>query len=394
MVAETPRSKGSPLKSIFRRRTGYSSRAVRVYESKTADVMSTDESQNDPNHDKVPTKNNMQPAQGEFDETRGKEISSHLKDSKIRFADDQLGALGLNGPLEPVKEGWLFKKNLSRTNMNKWSKRWFIISDDSVYYLRGGIGAADVKTTKKKVHKKKICSLMLSTVRECMTRGKKSGPKNPKLRFEIITSDGKIYMLQAIHGENDYRSWVQTLQDRIYKVLMDDNSVEETAFTHDDPDEVASKPVSKLRDIWTSVKKNELAPTPPINDNVSDCSFSDTSTQYTDKSGSVTTSLNLERKHKLLGSFEEEENDESLSYMMQRSLDNMNKSPTNNRVCGLNIIEKIMSQNPSCADCGKVGPDWVSLNLGVVLCIECSGVHRSLGVHISKVSTTEIILFH
>uniref|UniRef100_A0A8C5FND7 Arf-GAP with coiled-coil, ANK repeat and PH domain-containing protein n=1 Tax=Gadus morhua TaxID=8049 RepID=A0A8C5FND7_GADMO len=41
--------------------------------------------------------------------------------------------------------------------------------------------------------------------------------------------------------------------------------------------------------------------------------------------------------------------------------------------------------NKQCCDCGEAGPDWASINLGITLCIVCSGIHRSLGVHFSKV---------
>ena len=52
----------------------------------------------------------------------------------------------------------------------------------------------------------------------------------------------------------------------------------------------------------------------------------------------------------------------------------------------LQLLREADQGNCWCADCGSgIKTEWVSINLAIILCIECSGIHRSLGTHISKV---------
>ncbi|KAM4711226.1 arf-GAP with GTPase, ANK repeat and PH domain-containing protein 1 isoform 7-T7 [Anableps anableps] len=46
--------------------------------------------------------------------------------------------------------------------------------------------------------------------------------------------------------------------------------------------------------------------------------------------------------------------------------------------------------NGRCADCDVQNPDWASLNLGALICIECSGIHRNLGTHLSRVRSLDL----
>ncbi|CAK6977118.1 arf-GAP with SH3 domain%2C ANK repeat and PH domain-containing protein 2b, partial [Scomber scombrus] len=51
---------------------------------------------------------------------------------------------------------------------------------------------------------------------------------------------------------------------------------------------------------------------------------------------------------------------------------------------------KRMSGNDGCCDCGAAAPTWLSTNLGVLICIECSGIHREMGVHYSRIQSLDL----
>lgn len=53
----------------------------------------------------------------------------------------------------------------------------------------------------------------------------------------------------------------------------------------------------------------------------------------------------------------------------------------------LQLVKSLMElpENSICADCQKKAAKWASSTLGVFICIDCSGIHRSLGTHISFV---------
>lgn len=46
--------------------------------------------------------------------------------------------------------------------------------------------------------------------------------------------------------------------------------------------------------------------------------------------------------------------------------------------------------NSQCVDCEAPNPTWASLNLGALICIECSGIHRNLGTHLSRVRSLDL----
>jgi len=79
----------------------------------------------------------------------------------------------------------------------------------------------------------------------------------------------------------------------------------------------------------------------------------------------------------------------SIEAEIQRSLSG-NLDMSHRYSSQLEHIRKLVEGNKACVDCSRKDPGWASLNLGVVMCIECSGIHRNHGSHVSRVRSLEL----
>merc|ERR1711959_708107 len=68
------------------------------------------------------------------------------------------------------------------------------------------------------------------------------------------------------------------------------------------------------------------------------------------------------------------------------------KAPPKENEQYINQLKRLckLPENNQCVDCPARGPRWASVNLGVFLCLQCSGIHRNLGVHVSKVRSISL----
>ncbi|XP_063286088.1 arf-GAP with GTPase, ANK repeat and PH domain-containing protein 1 isoform X6 [Pelobates fuscus] len=68
---------------------------------------------------------------------------------------------------------------------------------------------------------------------------------------------------------------------------------------------------------------------------------------------------------------------------------NKSRLTSHNEALALQSIRNLPG-NSHCVDCDAQNPDWASLNLGALMCIECSGIHRNLGTHLSRVRSLDL----
>ncbi|KAF9190443.1 hypothetical protein BGZ51_008629 [Haplosporangium sp. Z 767] len=240
------------------------------------------------------------------------------------------------------KEGFLFATSrpsmhnnsvvLEKTSIN-WHKYWCVVSEGYLHeYSHWKKGAT-------MLHNEPI-DLRLSTVRSCRNQDR-------RFCFEVITPKyRRVY--QATSAE-DMNSWISVISNAIQGLLDGTTSSQNFGIYSSSRD-----PKPGLEGLFPGtgmVGRSSM-------DQMSQSQGSDRQRAINTINGASDAS-----------GAKDMENADS-DHLGTRLLQTMREAHPANNVC---------------AECGAKNPDWCAINLGILICIECSGIHRSLGTHISKV---------
>lgn len=242
---------------------------------------------------------------------------------------DFAAAMAAGGEPVPLKEGYLLKR--SSNMLGDWKRRYFVLDSHGVFtYYRNASRDGSVGPAQATV------SLLTATIKPDLD--------DADLRFCFrVISPMKTYALQA-QSDVERAQWMEAITVVISELLNsqgdvggrsnDSPDLPVTPTTHALVEGSLHRPTLSEANLPDITSLSPLKPTGPHH-------------RRTHSAGSMGGDAPLEQL-------------------------------------------RLVDGNTTCADCGAPDPDWASLNLGVLLCIQCSGVHRQLGVHISKVRSTTL----
>ena len=271
-----------------------------------------------------------------------------------------------------LTQGYLWKR--SRT-LRDWKKRYFVLdvygnlmyyrsSSNSKAFIQSRLGGVfggsshenatnDVDLTE--AHE--TVRLLTSTVKSGTGVDREDDPKNSKHfvanAFRIVSME-KTYVLRA-ESEEAQADWMEAITSAI-AVLLNQNHHLPTSTSPTDADDAYF---------------NKHKP------GVTSADAMSNSSQTTNTTG----------HRRTLSGCSALSSDLSDAQIENNPFMNPDKYATLSLANGNSPLEILRSAPgcTTCADCSMPEPEWASLNYGVALCVECSGAHRSLGVHVSKV---------
>lgn len=301
-------------------------------------------------------------------------------DEKLRNG----GELG-SGRAIPLKQGYLYKRSSKALN-KEWKKKYVTLCDDGRLTYHPSL-----HDYMEDVHGKEI-SLQYVTVK---VPGQK--PRGSKTITQPPPTNGINETLSSLSiTSNCYQSKEKRMADKVLltafellkepgKVIQPLNNDEAMIISNNSlyngsVDCKAETPNVKKRHrrIKSSGVKNQ------------DCEDSD---------GYEFLIVSLDNKQWHFEASNSEERDDWVSAIEQQILNSLQGNESSKgksrlhssiEAASLQSIRSRVPGNTHCVDCDTPNPEWASLNLGVLMCIECCGVHRNLGSHISRVRSLHL----
>ncbi|DBB01590.1 TPA: hypothetical protein ACH3X1_000238 [Trebouxia sp. C0004] len=333
--------------------------------------------------------------------TSGMSANIATFESFIKESEESQGSI-----VTPLRQGYLHKRS---TNMRReWKRRYFVLDSLGVLYYYSNKDRVDKQKTRQNT-----VNLLTSTI--------KVGAEEEGLRhcFRVVSPE-REYLLQA-EDDLDAHEWMEAIQGVTACLLNGNVDIEALSKAQPKP----SKPthsrqgsragsISSLDDMSFSPMAHALSKGESDMSTVANGMFLDaepgrSSEEQAHSPHSVSSPV---RRGSALGpsplsmkgrpSHGHSSSMGSISMGSNKSLNarqGFNQVPAGllspqsaSRLFAraaspnspMDILRRVAG-NAVCCDCGSPEPDWASLNLGTLLCIECSGIHRKKGVHISKV---------
>merc|ERR1712176_550280 len=190
--------------------------------------------------------------------------------------------------------------------------------------------------------------------------------------FKLMTPNRRDPITIKTIGPHDFSMWLNGIKSSIMKQLCRGRVRE---------DEEGSRGIgTSISSYSTEIMNNEQQRSSEVEETLLDitssssCNSNNTKKEKETKKQSKSSSKNTNATNR---NSNDSNNNNSSNY-------------TEKKCKNEDLWNRVREANPTCADCGRASPDWVSLNFGILICVNCSGVHRSLGTHMSKVRSLSL----
>ncbi|KAM9966223.1 hypothetical protein ACTFIR_006418 [Dictyostelium discoideum] len=275
------------------------------------------------------------------------------------------------------KKGYLFK----RSEYNSYTRKFFELSNGKLSYYKTGNDTSPSHTH----------DLFLTTVRirEDLDR---------RYCFELLSPDRSIIL--AAETFESMQEWVQVLQNTIANLLnncspqgnliVNNLSSPNSNCNNNNNNNSNNLIINNSNNNNNNFNNNNISlSNSPSGNNIIVNSFNNNNNNnngknipFSDNHNGLNSSCGSTTSSSSIASISVNNSGNNINIQQQQSQQQQQQQQNETPI---SILRRIDSSNLYCADCNTRDPDWASINFGCLLCIDCSGIHRGMGVHISKV---------